>query len=217
MKTILKILPILLLGSMPVLAQDANQTDYRQRLMGGIKGGFNYSNVYDTRGEEFTTEPKSGWVGGVFVSIPVNQLVGVNFEAMFSQKGFKGKGLILSRKYELKRTTNFLDFPVFITLKPSEFISFLGGLQYSYLIKQTDEFGAGVTTIEQELEFQNAGIRRHFLGLAGGVDVNMKHLVLGFRGSFDFLNNDGNNNGSSTPSYRNALLQATVGYRLYRD
>lgn len=217
MKTMLKTLPLLLLWSLPVLAQDDNQTNYRQRFMAGVKGGFNYSNVYDTQGEEFTTGPKSGWVGGVFFSIPVNQLVGVNFEATFSQKGFKGKGLILSRKYELKRTTNFLDFPVFITLKPSEFISFLGGLQYSYLLKQTDAFGSGVTTIEQEQAFQNAGIRRHFLGLAGGVDVNMKHLVLGFRGSFDFLDNDGDNNGSSTPRYRNALLQVTIGHRIYRE
>ncbi len=194
-----------------------NRTDLRKVFMGGFKAGGNYSNVYDTKGEEFTTDPKTGWVVGGFLSMPVNELVGVNIEVLFSQKGFKGKGRILGSNYDLKRTTNYLDFPIFITLKPSEFISLLAGVQYSYLLKQTDQFATGITTIEQEQEFQRGGIRRNTFGLVAGVDVNMKHMVLGFRGGIDVLNNDGTDATTSTPRYRNTWLQVTVGYRFYQS
>jgi hypothetical protein len=199
-------------------AQDGsgNRTDYREKFMGGFKLGGNYSNVYDTKGEEFTTDPKTGWVFGGFLSIPMNELVGVNIEALFSQKGYKGKGRILGGNYEMTRTTNYLDFPIFITLKPSEFISLLGGFQYSYLLKQTDQFKAGVTTIEQEQEFLRGGIRRNTFCVVGGADVNLKHMVLGFRAGVDVLNNDGTDLSTSTPRYRNMWLQFTVGYRLYQ-
>lgn len=218
MKTsILSALQIFLI-SMAAFGQDQteNKTDFRKKFMMGLKIGGNYSNVYDSKGEDFATRAKSGWVAGGFFVLPINELIGVQPEILFSQKGFKGTGKILARDYKLTRTSNYLDIPIYLAVKPSEFITILGGIQYSYLFKQTDNFESGSTTIEQEQEFNNANIRKNSFGLVVGFDANMKHLVLGLRGGIDVLNNDGDGT-TSTPKYRNNWIQFTIGYRIYTE
>lgn len=195
---------------------EENRTDYRTKFMAGFRFGGNYSNVYDTRGEEFNTDPKAGWAVGAFLTIPINQLIGVQPEFMFSQKGFKGTGSILGAKYDLTRTSNFIDVPIFLALKPSEFITLLAGVQYSYLLSQTDAFKSGVTTIEQEREFLNENVRKNLFGLTAGFNINLKHLVLGVRAGYDMTSNNGDGT-SSTPRYRSSFYQATIGYRFYQD
>ena len=61
----------------------------------GIKAGANYANVYDERGDEFRADGKIGAVAGVFVSIPMGSIFGLQPEILFSQKGFKATGSVL--------------------------------------------------------------------------------------------------------------------------
>jgi hypothetical protein len=219
MKKLLTLL-IALLASSSIFAQDDNntRTDFRLKLLFGGKVGFNYANVYDTKGEEFQADAKFGLATGVFLSIPLGKYLGIQPEIMFSQKGFKATGRYIGSTYELKRTSNFIDLPVFFSLKPSEFITINAGPQYSYLIKQTDNFTNGTTSIDQEKGFQvdEDNYRKNILGAAVGVDINMKHLVLSARAAYDLQTNNANGS-SSTPRYKNALYQFTIGYRLYTE
>src|SRR4051812_47756675 len=104
MKTIKIIILALTLVSLRVSAQD-NVTDLRNRCLFGIKAGGNYSNVYDTRDQNFHTDPKIGLATGVFLAIPFGTWFGIQPELLFSQKGFKGKGSVLGADYNLTRTT----------------------------------------------------------------------------------------------------------------
>lgn len=49
-----------------VLTAQENTTDLRSKLMLGLKGGINYSNVYDSQGAQFDANPKLGLAGGAF-------------------------------------------------------------------------------------------------------------------------------------------------------
>jgi hypothetical protein len=196
-----------------LMAQDS-ATDLREKLMFGLKGGVNYSNVYDSKGEQFQADPKLGMAAGVFLAIPIGRFLGIQPEALFSQKGFKADGVILGTTYKLTRTSNYFDFPLFFALKPSEFVTLLAGPQFSYLVKQTDSFANTTTTIAQETEFQNENIRKNTLSIAAGVDLTMKHLVVSVRAGWDVQQNRGDGT-STTPRYKNAWYQATLGYRLY--
>jgi hypothetical protein len=209
---------ILLLASTTLLilqgnAQE-NRTDFRDKLLFGVKGGLNYSNVYDTKGESFQADAKYGAAGGIFLSIPIGKFIGLQPELLFSQKGFSGTGRILGSTYSFTRTTNYLDIPFFFSLKASEFISLMAGPQYSYLLRQTDVFKNGSTTIEQEKEFENDNVRKNTLSFAAGMDINLKHIVLGIRAAWELQNNNGDGS-STTPRYKNAWYQFTVGYRFY--
>lgn len=145
--------------------EESEKTDYREDLRFGVKAGLNYSNVYDTKGEDFVADAKFGFASGVFVAIPIGKYLGVQPEILFSQKGFKGEGVALGSAYTLTRTTSYIDVPLQITLKPSEFFTILAGPQYSYLIKQADEFTSSLVSYQQEQEFKQEAIRKNIFGV----------------------------------------------------
>lgn len=209
---------ILIIAAITTMVNNSNAQkssfDVREKLLFGVKAGANYSNVYDSRGEEFVANPKLGAVAGVFLAIPIGKYLGIQPEVLLSQKGFQATGRILGDTYNFTRTTTYLDVPVLFAFKPSEFFSLLAGPQYSYLLLQKDVFKNATTSIAQEQEFVNDNARKNILCITGGIDINIKHFVIGARAGWDILNNNGDGT-SATPRYKNVWYQATLGYRFY--
>jgi hypothetical protein len=180
----------------------------------GLKVGTNYSNVYDSEGEDFEANGKFGLAGGAFLSIPLGTYLGIQPEVLFSQKGFKGSGTMFGSSYEFTRTTNYLDVPLLIAVKPISAITIVAGPQFSFLLKEKNVFTNSNTVLEQEKEFDNDNIRKNTLCFTGGLDVNLNHTVIGLRAGWDLSNNNGDGT-SSTPRYKNVWGQLTLGYRFY--
>ncbi|MDD2797289.1 MAG: porin family protein [Bacteroidales bacterium] len=191
---------------------NAQSNDSRDNLQLGVKGGLNYSNVYDTQGDEFKADGRFGMVLGGFLSIPIGRFLGIQPELLFSQKGFQGTGSVLGSPYSFNRTTNYIDIPILVQLKASEQFTIVAGPQYSFLIKQSDVFSNSILTTQQEQEFTNDNIRKNTLCFLGGLDVNFDRLVVGGRVGWDFLNNNGDGT-SATPRYKNVWSQLTLGYK----
>jgi hypothetical protein len=196
-----------------VLAQDG-ETDNREKLQLGLKAGMNYSNVYNSKTEEFKADAKFGFAGGVVIRIPIGKYLAVQPEVLFSQKGFKGEGRLLGSEYNFSRTTSFIDIPIQIALKPSEFITIVAGPQYSYLLKQKDVFTTTVSSSIQEEVFKNDNIRNNIFGFVAGLDVTIQHVIIGARMGWDIQDNKGDGT-SSTPQYKNTWIQATIGYSIF--
>ncbi|NCT08960.1 MAG: PorT family protein [Flavobacteriia bacterium] len=190
------------------------QTDAVQRnsVTFGIKAGANYSNVYDSSTQDFIADGKFGFAGGVFVGIPLGKIIGIQPEILYSQKGFKSSGTYFGSTYEMTRTTEFIDVPLLLAVKPIDQLTLLFGPQFSFLMKQKDEFTGGTLNVTQQQEFDNNDITKNIMGLVGGVDFNVNNYVFGFRAAWDIKTNEGDGN-SSTPRYKNMLFQATVGFR----
>ncbi|ADQ80805.1 hypothetical protein Palpr_2675 [Paludibacter propionicigenes WB4] len=191
-------------------AQDTNSSD---QIHIGLKAGGNYSNIYDTKGEKYNADGKIGLATGVFLSIPIGTYLGIQPEVLFSQKGFTATSSVLGADVKLTRTTNYIDVPIFLAIKPSEMITILVGPQYSYLIKQNDKLTNPITNIEVNQDFDTDNVRKNTLCLVGGLDFNLNNLVLGARIGMDMYNNNGDGT-STTPRYKNVWAQATVGFRL---
>ncbi len=209
------ILLTLLMSPLTVLAQaEIISPDVRGTITFGIKGGTNYSNVYDSEGEQFDADAKFGFAGGGFVSLPIGKLIGIQPEVLYSQKGFQGSGILLGEQYVIDRTTNYLDVPVFFLVKPVPILTLMAGPQFSYLLSQKDVLSDGENSIEQEQEFENDDIRKNTLCFVGGLDVNVRHFVIGGRAGWDLFNNNGDGT-STTPRYKNVWVQATLAYRFY--
>ena len=185
-----------------------NGADSRDKLQLGLKAGVNYSNVYDAQGEEFNADSKFGFVAGGFLTVPIGKYLGIQPEILFSQKGFKATGRILGMDYTFTRTTNFIDIPVLIQLKPIATVTILVGPQFSYMIKQRDEFASALI----ETQFTNDNVQKNILCFIGGADINLDHFVLGARVGWDVTKNNGD--GTSTnPRYKNVWYQATLGFK----
>lgn len=197
--------------------QEKNETSSREakgQLVPGIKVGLNRSNVYDASGNDFVADPKSGFMAGAYLAIPLGRLLGVQPELLFSQKGFASSGRINGDRYTLERTTNWLDVPLQVQLKPFRFLTLLGGVEYSYLLSQSDRLDLGTTILEYSDAFENDNIRKNIFGAVAGIDFNFHHLVLSGKACWDLTANRGD--GSSfTPRYKNVWLQAAIGYRFY--
>ena len=193
-------------------AQTTSTTDNRANLTFGLKAGANFSNVYDSQGENFVADGKIGFAGGAFVVIPLGKVFGIQPEVLYSQKGFKSSGTFLGTAYSMTRTTDFIDVPLLVSIKPVEYVSILFGPQFSYLLKQTDDFTGGSLNATQQQEFENDDLRKNIFALTGGADINIDHLVIGLRAGWDVKNNVGSDN-STTPRYKNVWYQATLGYK----
>jgi hypothetical protein len=209
MKRIILLILAIVVITYNIKAQD---DDSRTSVRVGIKTGVNLSNVYDTEGEEFRADAKFGFAAGVFLAIPIGKFIGVQPEILFSQRGFKGDGSILGNKYELSRTSNFIDIPVLFAIKPVDFLTILVGPQYSFLVSQKNNFSNSIITYEQTQEFENNNVRKNILCFTAGADININHMVFGARAGWDVQKNNGD--GSSyVPRYKNVWYQATIGYR----
>ncbi len=213
MKKLLMIVAIILSIKNTIKAQES-LIDSREKFQLVFKTGINYSNVYDEEGNEYEADPKFGYaVGGVF-DIPIGKYIGVQPGALLSQKGFQGSGTMLGRSYHFTRITNHIDVPLLIALKPSPYITIVGGPQYSYLFNKRDVYTNSSSTYAQEQELENDNIRKNVFGFAGGLDINFNHFSLGTRLNWDVQNNNGDGT-STSPRYKNVWYQATIGYRFY--
>jgi hypothetical protein len=178
----------------------------------GLKAGINISNVYDSKGQDFKAKAKIGAALGGFVSIPFGKYIGIQPEILYSQKGFKGTGSILGSPYSYTRTTNYLDIPLLLTIKPVNELTIVVGPQYSFLLSEKNEFENTLFTSVQEQQFDNDNIRKNTLAFLGGADFNFDKVVIGVRAGWDVQNNAGDGT-SNTPRYKNVWYQATLGYR----
>lgn len=199
--------------ALSVAPVNAQSEERRENFEFGIKAGINASNVWDEQGDDFRADTKAGLVGGVFFGIPIGEFIGIQPEILFSQKGFKGSGSLLGFPYSFSRTTSYLDIPLQLQLKPSEFITFVAGPQFSYLLEQKDVYTFGDNSTAQEQEFDNDNIRKNILGFVVGVDLIYKSVLLSGRAGWDFQTNNGDGS-SSTPRYKNQWLQFTLGFKI---
>ena len=204
------IILLLIVASKQVHAQ---MDDKRELLSFGLKAGLNMSNVWDSKGQDFVADPKYGLAGGAFVSLPIGKYIGVQPELMISQKGFKGSGSLLGIGYSYTRTTTFLDVPLLLQFKPIEYFTILAGPQFSYLFNEKNVYTFGSNSTEQEQAFNNEDPRNNILGFVIGADLNIDMLVISARAAWDFQTNN-KNSVSTTPRYKNQLLQLTVGFRI---
>ena len=189
-----------------------NGSDSRENVHFGVKAGANISNVYDTEGADFVADPKLGFAAGAFVAIPIGKFIGVQPEILFSQKGYQRTGNVFGSDYKFTHTSNYIEVPILLQVKPSEMITLLAGPQYSYLIKEKNVFSNEYVNGSNEQDFENDNVRKNTLGFVGGVDINLNQLVVGVRAAWDLQNNNGDGT-SNIPTYKNVVYQATVGYR----
>ena len=199
-------------------AQDAStntggNTESRENLAFGIKAGFNYSNVWDEQGQDFKADPKFGFAGGAFLGIPIGKFLGFQPELLVSQKGFQGSGTLEGSSYSFSRTTTYMDIPLQLQVKPTEFLTIVAGPQYSYLMHEKNVYTFGTNSSAQEQAFTNDNIRKNILGFVAGADFIFSHVVVSGRMGWDFQTNNGNGT-SSTPRYKNQWLQLTIGFKI---
>ena len=216
MKYILSAVFVLGICTLPQLKSQSSyhsaHEDARTEIQFGVKTGVNLSIIYDEEGNQILPDPKFGFVAGIWLGIPFGRYLGLQPELLYSQKGYLARGTVLNLDYSYTQSTDYIDIPVHLQFKPTSSIVLLAGPQYSKLVSRTDEFGQGTITSVQKREISNNTIRSDVWGLSTGMDFTVEHLVLSVRACLDLQRNRGDGT-SINPSYKNAWIQSTIGYR----
>jgi hypothetical protein len=85
--------------------------------------------------------------------------------------------------------------------------------QFSYLLKEKNVYTFVSNSVQQEEAFNNEDPRNNIMGFVIGADININMLVISARAAWDFQTNN-KNSVSTTPRYKNQLVQLTVGFRI---
>lgn len=209
------IISSIIIGLLTFIKVNAQENDFRENPTLGLKVGINSSNLYDTEGDNFDHNSKSGLAFGAFLSIPFGKYLGFQPEVVYSQKGYKGSVSVLGVvDYGYTRSTDYIDIPLQLQLKPIPMLTILIGPQYSFLIHKGIKYNSGTLTVDQQNDIENNNIRKNILGVDGGIDLNIQRLVLSGRIAWDLQNNNGDGT-STSPRYRNVVMQLTVGVLLW--
>ncbi len=178
----------------------------------GARVGANLSNVISDKSSNYTTGAKLGANAALFLEIPLAPMVSLQPEIQFSQKGYKSTGTYLGSAYEYKQTSNFIEVPLLLKIKPSKSFGVFAGPQFSYLVSTKTKFTTNNVSYENLVKQDNDNLRKNIFGGVVGVEAVASNLIVGLRYNIDFQNNNGDGT-SSTPKYKNQVIALSLGVR----
>jgi hypothetical protein len=211
MKKKLTFLILIFAGLLSTQAQMilSDNDDPREKMRLSIRAGLNFSSLYDSKGDDFSSEYRAGLIAGAFLSVPISKFLGFQPEVNYSQKGFNGSGNLLIARYEFKRKLDFLDIPLQLQIKPSPYFHLVAGPQFSFLLRKSIDFESGSLQVEQQSNI-DTNIRRNTLGAVVGADVILMNFVISGRLAWDLQHNNGDGT-STSPRYKLMVGQITAG------
>ncbi len=184
----------------------------KQELLYGLKMGASYSGIVGQGLGSSQYTYRLGIVSGAFISIPLVNNWGLQPELLFSQTGFRYKGILNGEAYDIIRTSSYFQLPLYIVYKPCAAVSLLIGPQCSVLIQEDDKSKliSGVLVPENSKAHSETG--KLMPSISGGIDFNTRWIVIGGRGGINLLNCVPGG-GIITNQYKNLWTQVTIGYK----
>ncbi len=211
---------LLLSAAVALLAAAAAPTAHAQGIRFGVKAGANLSNLAGDLANQDQYKNRWGFQGGVMVNFGLSDIISIQPEVLYSQKGFKYADIqILNFRNTGSVRYDYLDVPVLVRLRAAG-VFFELGPQYSYLMNvSTDRTqtlngnvvgnaGSGTSNLDN--------VRRNELGYVGGLGYEASNgVMLGVRysGAFTDFSKDGYSNNEFRNA-RNSTFQAYVGVLL---
>ncbi|GAB3636405.1 porin family protein [Hymenobacter arcticus] len=208
-----------------LLAVAAAPAAHAQSVRFGLKAGANLSNLSGDLANQSQYNNRVGFHGGVMVNFGLaNDLVSIQPEILYSQKGFKYADqsvTVLGNTYRNAGSVryDYLDVPILVRLKVSG-VFFEVGPQYSYLMNistdRTQTYNGSVVGTAGSGTSNLDNVNRNELGYVGGLGFQSSQgVLLGVRynGAFTDFAKDGYSNNDFRNA-RNSAFQAYVGFLL---
>jgi hypothetical protein len=208
-----------------LLALAATPSAHAQSIRFGLKAGANLSNLSGDLVNQSQYNNRFGFHGGVMVNFGLaNDLISIQPEVLYSQKGFKYADqsyTVLGNTYRNTGSVryDYLDVPVLVRLKVSG-VFFEVGPQYSYLMNistdRTQTYNGNVVSTAGSGTTNLDNVNRNELGYVGGLGFQSSQgFLLGVRynGAFTDFAKDGYSN-NDFKNARNSAFQAYVGFLL---
>lgn len=139
----------------------------------GIKGGYNYTNVYGDGSKSFDLKGYNGYHAGVYGQIGFNEFASVQLELLYVRKGFDNNTVATGN-----RRLDYLELPVLFVGNVTETLSFHIGPEISLLTK-VRENGVNVAIADR-------GYNTVDYGAVAGVEARVGPARVGARYDLGF-------------------------------
>lgn len=216
---------LLLSAAAGLLVAAAAPAAHAQGVRFGVKAGANLSNLSGDLVNQDQYKNRFGFQGGVMVNFGLGDIISIQPEVLYSQKGFK----YADQQYTLLGNTyrntgsvryDYLDVPVLVRVRAAG-IFFEVGPQYSYLMNvsadRTQTLNGNVVGNAGSGTSNLDNVQRNELGYVGGLGFQASNgVMLGVRYTGAFTDFAKNNNYSNDEfrNARNSTFQAYVGVLL---
>ena len=209
-----------------LVAVAAAPAAHAQSLRFGLKAGANLSNLSGDLVQQDQYKNRFGFQGGAMLNVGLlaDDLLAIQVEALYSQKGFKYADQQFTVGGSTFRNTgnvryDYLDVPVLLRLKTGG-VFFEAGPQYSYLLNISNNRSftqnGNVVSSTSSSTSNLDNVRRNELGYAAGLGFQAESgflVGLRYNGAFTDFAKDGYSNNEFRNA-RNSTFQAYVGYML---
>lgn len=191
----------------------------------GIKGGVNIAKLSDKdfpSAAEFSSKTKTGFYGGIFMNLPMGDVLKFQPELVYSLQGAKNsaKTTVGTSTFTTSYKTHlhYINLPLMFQARPSDGGFYVElGPQLSYLISAKDKdistSGGGTTTSEIDIKDQ---LKKFDVAASGGIGfISRIGLGIDARYNWGFLNvlDDSKSGNISGTKLRNRVLQIGLFYQ----
>lgn len=173
-----------------------------------VKAGVNFSNMlFEEDENSLEGLAKDGAVkftAGVVFILPIGDVVALQPELLFVQKGAESSYTLLGQEVTNKLNYNYFDIPLLLRFSLGDTygeglgIYFNGGIYAGYAINGKSETSTPLGTTETDFTFDSADDQRRLdFGLAAGGGLTIGNLFFDLRyvhGTNNLLDDDANNN-----------------------
>lgn len=142
----------------------------------GVKGGFNMSNLYQSKADDDNV--LYGFNAGVYATLPISDFIAIQPEILFTTKGAEldyNNGIASGNtKFRL----NYIEVPLLVRVNITKNFNIHAGGYASYLVS-SKVTGDGDIIFDQKIDTDN--LNKFDAGLSAGVGVDFNPISIGLR------------------------------------
>lgn len=154
-----------------IYAQDKNiGTEF------GIKGGFNFSNLYSKDTNDDTV--LYGFNAGAYATLPISDFIAIQPEILYSTKGAKLEYNSTVTSGEMKFKLDYIEIPLLIRVNITRNFNIHAGGYAAYLVRSKI---TGKGTLDLNNNVNTTDLNQFDAGLATGIGIDFNTVSLGVR------------------------------------
>ena len=174
----------------------------------GIIAGFNFTSnngSTSTATPPFLYNPEVGPMAGFTFTFPIGSFLGIRLEALYSQDAFTDETLIGLSTYIYYNRLSYIDVPIMLQIKPFRKLTFFGGADYQYLVRNVYQYVDSPVSPSVQQECQNHTPKNYF----PGVSYQVYRITVGARVTMNVPNN------YALDQQNAVLFQLSLGYTFF--
>jgi hypothetical protein len=167
----------------------------------GVKAGYNFASLSGKTVEASNVKATSGFYAGMFLNLPIGDVLALQPELLYSRQGAKWEYSLLNKQYEQRIQMDYLNIPVMaqVNLGP---LTLQAGPQFGFLVgKPQISYHSGNNTASSAVD--KSAYASFDFGVGAGLAIHLtNHLFVEARYTHSLTNAFDKNN----TSLRNAAI-----------